>query len=88
MAAPAWQSDSTEAQDHLDPLPVTRRVRWQLFLVVPILLLVAGGWLLAASAAVGSALMTVFVYSFIIMTPVAIYFFGREIWSRVRSFRQ
>lgn len=87
MASPAWRPEPSDTYDARDPLPETRRVRWQLFLVVPALLLLAAGWLLAAGAALGSAMLTVFIYSFIIMTPIAIYSCAREIWARLRSSR-
>lgn len=60
----------------------SKQLGWRPFLIAPVLLVVAVTGLLIVSVTVGSALLAVFIYSFVIMTPIAVYSYLRGVGRR------
>lgn len=75
MADRKWLEEDID-----DPLSYTERVSWGKFLLVPVFVLSFAVLALAASFLLGMSLIVVFVYSFGLMSVVAVIFLLKELW--------
>jgi hypothetical protein len=77
-----WRSEN-----ELDPMRPLHRISWRAFFAVPLLVAVAAFGLAGVSMIVGSTLVTVFLFSFAVMTPVAAIVCIRQIVRRFTGSR-
>ncbi len=79
MAASREPRRHWRSEDEPDPLRPLNVLSWRMFLALPILVVVSAVGLTALSIAIGSTLVTVFLFSFAIMTPVALFVSFRQV---------